>query len=129
MDSVAASRHAAPPAVLENYERLLEIVEQQSHVTLVAEDEDTQVGFLLMLDQLPDEVTGQDQGFVAYMAVEPAYRSRGVGAALLDAAENEARRRGLPYMALMVTEENAPARALYERAGYTTERRLLCKTL
>ena len=32
-------------------------------------------------------------------------------------------------MALMVTEENAAARALYERAGYRTERRLLCKTL
>jgi ribosomal protein S18 acetylase RimI-like enzyme len=32
-------------------------------------------------------------------------------------------------MALMVTEENAAARRLYERAGYRTERRLLCKAL
>jgi len=35
----------------------------------------------------------------------------------------------LPYMSLMVTEENEAARALYERAGYVTERRLLSKPL
>jgi GNAT superfamily N-acetyltransferase len=52
-----------------------------------------------------------------------------VGTALLAAAEDEARRRGLPYMALMVTDENAPALGLYARSGYRTERRLLCKPL
>jgi ribosomal protein S18 acetylase RimI-like enzyme len=63
------------------------------------------------------------------MAVEPALRGAGIGAALLMRAEHEARLRGAPYMALMVTEENAGARKLYERAGYVVERRLLCKTL
>ena len=82
-----------------------------------------------MLDDLPDEVTLLPQAFVAYMAVEPGVRRDGVGTALLAAAEDEARRRGLPYMALMVTEENAAARRLYERGGYRTERRLLCKPL
>ncbi len=69
------------------------------------------------------------QGFVAYMAVDPQQRRFGVGSALLAAAEDEARRRGLPYMALMVTEENEAARRLYRRSGYRTERRLLCKPL
>jgi ribosomal protein S18 acetylase RimI-like enzyme len=32
-------------------------------------------------------------------------------------------------MALMVSEENEAARRLYERDGYRTERRLLCKLL
>ncbi len=63
------------------------------------------------------------------MAVEPALQRRGVGRALLQAAEGEAKRRGLPYMTLMVTEENVAARSLYERGGYVTERRLLCKPL
>ena len=85
---------------------------------------------MLLLDDLPDDVTAMPQGFVAYMAVEPVARGgAGIGTALLTAAEDEARRRGLPYMALMVTDENAPARALYDRAGYVTERRLLCKAL
>jgi hypothetical protein len=32
-------------------------------------------------------------------------------------------------MGLMVTDDNAAALAVYERAGYFTERRLLCKPL
>jgi ribosomal protein S18 acetylase RimI-like enzyme len=129
LDSVAAMRHPDPGDVMENFERLLRIVEGREHSALIAEDAGEPVGFLLMLDSLPDEVTGQDQAFIAYMAVERDRRGGGIGAALLSAAEDEARRRGLPYMALMVTEENASARALYERAGYLTERRLLCKML
>ncbi|HEY1656009.1 MAG TPA: GNAT family N-acetyltransferase, partial [Candidatus Tumulicola sp.] len=82
-----------------------------------------------LLADLPDEITSMPQGFVAYMAVEPACRRQGVGAALLAAAEDEARRLGLPYMTLMVTQENAAALSLYRRAGYFTERRLLCKPL
>ena len=40
-----------------------------------------------------------------------------------------ARRRGLPYLSLMVTEDNVPARELYTAAGFTTERRMMTKTL
>lgn len=129
MDSVAALRRPDPVDVVDNFDRLLHIVNGRKHAALIAEDAGEPVGFLLMLDSLPDEVTGQDQAFIAYMAVERDRRGGGIGAALLAAAEDEARKRGLPYMALMVTEENASARALYERAGYLTERRLLCKML
>lgn len=129
MSSVAASRPADEPDVLSAFERLCEIVESQSHATLIARRSGERVGFLLLLDAMPDEVTLMPQAFVAYMAVEPGHRRAGVGAVLLAAAENEARRRRLPYICLMVTEENGAARALYDRAGYQTERRLLCKPL
>jgi ribosomal protein S18 acetylase RimI-like enzyme len=129
MSSVASLRLASESDVRAAFDRLYEIVDDQSHVTLIAERGGERAGFLLLLDRLPDEVTLGPQGFVAYMAVEPGARGNGVGAALLEAAENEARRRLLPYMALMVTEENETARRLYERAGYRTERRLLCKPL
>lgn len=129
MSSVGTLRRATEPAVCAAFDRLCDIVDDQSHVTLIAQRDDRRVGFLLMLDDLPDEVTSLPQGFIAYMAVEPQWRGTGVGAALLAAAEDEARRRGLPYMALMVTEENAEARRLYERSGYFTDRRLLCKPL
>ena len=112
-----------------SYDGLLDFVFRQSHVLLLADDNEKRVGFILMLDTMPDEVTRMPQGFVAYMAVEPSHRGRGIASRLLAAAEDEARRRGLPYMGLMVTEDNAAARALYERAGYLTERRLLCKPL
>jgi ribosomal protein S18 acetylase RimI-like enzyme len=129
MDSVSTLRRPDPAAVIENFDRLIEVVTSRRHLALIAEADGHAAGFILMLDSLPDEVTGDDQAFVAYMAVEPSLRGTGIGAALLSRAEDEARRRGAPYMSLMVTEENAPARALYERAGYVVERRLLCKTL
>ncbi|HXO18023.1 MAG TPA: GNAT family N-acetyltransferase [Candidatus Dormibacteraeota bacterium] len=129
MTSVASFRPASEADAREAFDRLCLIVESQSHVTLIARSDGRRVGFLLLLDELPDEVTLLPQGFVAYMAVEPDARRDGVGAALLAAAEDEARRRKLPYMSLMVTEENEAARRLYDRAGYRTERRLLCKPL
>lgn len=129
MSSVGSLRRASEPTVRAAFDRLCDIVFDQPHAALIAQREERRVGFLLLLDELPDEVTALPQGFVAYMAVEPECRGAGVGAALLAAAEDEARRRGLPYMALMVTEDNAGARRLYERGGYQTERRLLCKPL
>ena len=129
MSSVSSLRHPPLEDVLANFDQLLAIVEGRAHVALVADVEGRPAGFILALDSMPDEVTGEDQAFIAYMAVEREVRGRGVGAALLAAAEDEARKRGLPYMALMVTEENEAARELYEHAGYLTERRLMCKTL
>ncbi len=127
--SVPAFRQVPEAVVLAALDRLLESVDAHSHAALVAEYDGRRAGFALLIDDMPDEVTSMPQGFIAYMAVEPALRRHGVGSALLAAAEDEARRRGLPYMGLMVTEDNAAARALYERAGYFTERRLLCRPL
>jgi ribosomal protein S18 acetylase RimI-like enzyme len=128
-DSVANFRYVNEALLEASYDGLLDFVFRQSHVLLIAERNASRAGFILMLDTMPDEVTRMPQGFVAYMAVEPSMRGAGIGSRLLAAAEDEARRRGLPYMGLMVTEDNAAARALYERAGYLTERRLLCKPL
>ncbi|MEN0111395.1 MAG: GNAT family N-acetyltransferase [Planctomycetota bacterium] len=52
------------------------------------------------------------------LAVVPAARGRGVGRALLRAAEEEARRRGCCKLTLVVLEHNDPARKLYESEGY-----------
>jgi ribosomal protein S18 acetylase RimI-like enzyme len=129
ISSVGTMRRVAQAAPGVAFDRLYEVVESQSHLTFIAYENDQRVGFLLLLDQLPDEVTLMDQAFVAYMAVDPARRGSGVGTALLAAAEVAAKRRGLPHIALMVSEENDVARSLYERGGYRTERRLLCKAL
>lgn len=129
MDSVPTTRHADAAEVLQNYRRLLDIVDTHSHRVFIAQRGEAPIGFLLAVDDLPDEVTGERQRFIAYMAVEPAQRQQGVGTLLMAAAEDEARERGLPYITLMVTNENQAARALYERAGFITERRLLCKPL
>ena len=52
------------------------------------------------------------------LAVAPGHRGRGVGRALLDAVEAEARERGACKITLEVLEGNAGARRAYERAGF-----------
>lgn len=127
--SRSAVRSASENALEEGYERLAEFIFRRSHVLLIAESTMGKIGFLVLLYDIPDEVCDASQAFIAYMAVESHARRHGVGRRLLDEAERIARERGLPVLALMVTEGNEPARAMYAQAGFATERRLLAKVL
>jgi len=59
-----------------------------------------------------------DEAEVITIAVLPAARRRGAGAALLTAAEAAARRRGAAAMFLEVAADNAAGLALYGGRGY-----------
>ena len=74
------------------------------------------------------EVDGEVAGFAAVLIegdhaeldglfVEPPHWRRGIGAALIDAAVHEARRKGLSLMVVA----NPSAREFYERCGFTLE--------
>jgi ribosomal protein S18 acetylase RimI-like enzyme len=52
------------------------------------------------------------------LAVLPQYRGIGAGRALLQAAEEHARRKGCCKLTLEVQEDNTRARALYRRFGF-----------
>jgi len=67
---------------------------------------------------LLDHQIGHGEGFIADVAVAPAWRRRGVARALLQQAEQYARSRALTYLGLYVRETNQPARTLYERLGF-----------
>ena len=56
------------------------------------------------------------------IAVDATARGSGVGAALLDAAEHAASRRGAKRMRLEVRTDNAAAIRLYERLGFVVRR-------
>ena len=53
------------------------------------------------------------------IAVAPGHRGKGVGQALLQAVEQEARRRGCCKVTLEVREDNEVAKAAYLRAGFS----------
>ena len=127
--SISAVRIARHDDVLYSLDRLADFVFGRRHAALIAERDGERVGFLLLLYDMPDEVTLTQQAFVAYTAVEPHARGAGVGRALMVAAEAHARAEGLGYVSLMVTEDNAPARKLYHNAGFVTERRMMTKPL
>jgi ribosomal protein S18 acetylase RimI-like enzyme len=127
--SVSSLRGGDPVSVRIAFERLLAFVDEREHLVLIAEHGTRRVGFLLLIFDIPDEVTLTDQAFIAYTAVEPDARGAGVGRALLVEAERRARAAGRAVVSLMVTEDNAAARALYDGAGYATERRMMSKRL
>jgi ribosomal protein S18 acetylase RimI-like enzyme len=56
--------------------------------------------------------------YVDALATDPRHRRRGVARALLAEAERRARAEGFPCVALETAGDNAPARALYEAAGF-----------
>ncbi|HEY0833446.1 MAG TPA: GNAT family N-acetyltransferase [Azospirillum sp.] len=63
----------------------------------------------------------QDWGslFLSALAVDPAWRRRGVARRLLDAVYERARTIGFDRVTLHVWADNAPARRLYDAQGFT----------
>jgi ribosomal protein S18 acetylase RimI-like enzyme len=76
----------------------------------------------------PDEPEG-DYAFISDLVVLPASRGRGVGTALLAAAERHARSRGAATLKIGVLARNRDARRLYERVGFLDYRLQLTKSL
>ena len=58
------------------------------------------------------------RGWLYYVAVAPSQRRRGLGRALVAAAEEWLRRRGVPKVHLMVRETNQAVADFYKRLGY-----------
>ncbi|MDX1516253.1 MAG: GNAT family N-acetyltransferase [Woeseiaceae bacterium] len=64
-----------------------------------------------------------DSYYICGMALFPQFRGRGIGTQLLELAERHAAEKGFDKTSLIVFEQNAAARRLYERAGYREVRR------
>ncbi|WP_222919169.1 GNAT family N-acetyltransferase [Natrinema sp. SYSU A 869] len=58
------------------------------------------------------------RGLLSNIYVEPAYRNRGIGTALLEAAEDSLVQRGADTMLLEVMADNESAQQFYRRKGY-----------
>ena len=78
---------------------------------LVADDGDAIAAYALL------KMQGR-LGHLLSLAVDPEARRRGLGRALIAAAEEAARARGARHMQLELREDNGAAEALYESLGY-----------
>ncbi len=85
----------------------------------VAQDEQGLLGALILLTR-----RGSRSGRIYSLAVDARARRRGVASALLQAAHAAAEADGLHEIRLEVREDNAEARAFYDRHGYTLRCRL-----
>jgi ribosomal protein S18 acetylase RimI-like enzyme len=104
----------APVDVEQRRRRLLEDIEREDAIVLVAEAGGQPVGELgLHLARYGVADLG--------MAVAAGWRGRGIGSALLAEAIDQARTAGAHKIALQVWPHNAAAIALYERFGFQRE--------
>jgi GNAT superfamily N-acetyltransferase len=88
---------------------------------LIAEDAaGTRLGFIHVSAER-DYYLQRDCGHVGDIVVAPEARGRGVGRALLSAAERWAVDRGYRLLTLNVFVENRGPQALYEHAGFSAE--------
>lgn len=63
------------------------------------------------------------RGWLYYVAVDPARRQRGLGRAMMAAAEDWLRGRGIAKVELLIRPENAEVQRFYEALGYAVEPR------
>jgi GNAT superfamily N-acetyltransferase len=87
---------------------------------LIAESEGARVGFAY-LERLQDYFTLEQHGHVGMLVVTEEAAGKGVGGALMRAAEAWAREHGYRRLTLNVFATNHAARAVYEHLGYAPE--------
>jgi len=101
------------PGISYSKHELEGFIRHRNSMTWVAEGGKEIVGFLIA-DQHPTMLLGH----IITLDVVEAWRRRGVGTALMDTAEEWARRRRFISLALETAEDNLPAQAFYERRGF-----------
>ena len=127
--TAAADPARVSPAALAAYAREAAAAHPRDEVALVAECALTPlstpavvgvVGVLFSDRIKPPEMKlgGQDVAYVTNLAVDELARRRGVGRALLRAAERAARRNGSRRVACRVDEDNDAARRMYDGENY-----------
>lgn len=103
---------------------LEQLAQQQQGRILVAENLEGLLGFVVCFVETVEPgdlhvVEGDRRfGYVSDLYVVPEVRGKGIGSALLYAAENHFKAIGLSKLRLMVLHRNESARQMYERAGY-----------
>jgi ribosomal protein S18 acetylase RimI-like enzyme len=95
---------------------------------LVFTVDDAAAGYAVVTWGWDLEFGGRD-AFLTEIYVAAAYRRQGVGRAGLAAAQAFARAGGAHALHLLVRHDNAPARALYDAAGFAAQPRLVMTRL
>ena len=64
------------------------------------------------------------RGWVYYLAVDPAYRRKGIGTALMKKAEGLLAQMSCSKVNLLIRADNSDLQTFYEKLGYSVEERI-----
>jgi GNAT superfamily N-acetyltransferase len=118
-----------PPPTLATIERLLQ---DGAGAWFLAEAAGQVIGFLIIQLHSPAQepyVVQETRAVVQDVGILSAWRGQGIGRALMEAAEQWARRQGARHLQLNVWEFNTGALRFYETMGFTTISRKMEKAL
>lgn len=105
---------------------------REDGVILLAEVDGEVAGFVAVRAAVPSEELDHPPGtyaLISDLSVSAAFRGRGVGRALLEAAERHAQRRGAVDLRIAVLAANSVANGLYRSAGFSPYLVVLTKDL
>lgn len=74
--------------------------------------------FVQLVSARSELADGATRAYIYGFRVQPAHRSQGVGTRMMQAAEDDLRRRGFRWVTLNVGVDNPAARRLYQARGY-----------
>jgi len=87
------------------------------------------IGHVITMAGFVESSTGEVQGYIFDLSVEKKFQRLGIGAKLMEIAEEFCLEAGMKYMALNVTASNEPAVKFYEHIGYSVERKRMLKVI
>ena len=99
---------------------------------LVAEINKTIAGYVLLLNRVKSESIedgNMEYGLIRDLVVLESFRGQGIGGLLLEAAEQEAKRRNVRWLRIEVLSSNEIAKEIYLSKGFKPYTLLLEKSL
>lgn len=123
------SRFRRSPGAEQRWEEYVRgLFEKPSYRVLVGILDDQIAGYLVAaILEYPPIKTVERYGFIQEVAVDPAFRRRGLATSLLDAAEQWLRDCGVGQIEARVEINNAPSQALFREAGFVPRTETLLK--
>jgi ribosomal protein S18 acetylase RimI-like enzyme len=117
-----------PSSAEQAAQRIERIAADPSTLLIVAEADGELAGFVAL--HVQNLVERDEPGCeVAGLVVAERFRRQGIGELLMEAVENEARKRGGRYLVLNTAHRRADAHAFYEALGYEHTGRRYTKKL
>jgi ribosomal protein S18 acetylase RimI-like enzyme len=122
------SRQTIEESVARQLKKIREDLGFPSQAFVARTDAGAPAGFVLVA-KTHNDATGQLEASLLSQYVAEPYRGQGLGHRLMEAAEDWARRQGLPRISLSVGAQNTLGQKLYESLGYQVETLRMSKKL